>query len=97
MNEEEIKITRDDCKALLDKAALSDADMIILDEVLHALSADLVTSEQLEKVLNPEKEVILTGYKAPGWLIEKADYVPDIQKIKHPYDKGVQARIGIEF
>ena len=42
-------------------------------------------------------EIVLTGRNAPEWLTDRADYVSDIQKIKHPYDKRVQARVGIEF
>ena len=39
----------------------------------------------------------MTGRNPDERLIEAADYVSEIRKIKHPYDKGIQARKGIEF
>ena len=45
----------------------------------------------------PEKlEVILTGQGPSEALIERADYVSELKKIKHPFDKGLAARDGIE-
>ena len=97
MTDEEKRITATDCETLLHYAATSDAGMIILDEILHVLDNKLITREQLEKIFDSEKTIILTGYRAPEWIIEKADYVSDVQKVKHPFDKGVQAQKGIEF
>ena len=97
MTDDEKRITATDCETLLDYAATSDADMIVLDEALHALDNQLITRDQLEKVLDPMKIIILTGYRAPEWLVEKADYVSDVQKVKHPFDTGTQAQEGIEF
>lgn len=42
-------------------------------------------------------EVVLTGRGPSEELISLADYVSEIQKIKHPYDQGLQAREGIEY
>jgi cob(I)alamin adenosyltransferase len=41
-------------------------------------------------------EVVLTGRYAPPEIIELADLVTEMRLIKHPFDKGVQARDGIE-
>jgi cob(I)alamin adenosyltransferase len=41
-------------------------------------------------------EIVLTGRNPPDWLIEKADYVTEMKKGKHPFDKGIKARAGIE-
>ena len=51
----------------------------------------------LIKRKNKTTELVLTGRDFPLSLIEKADYVSEINKIKHPYDKGILARKGIEF
>jgi len=40
--------------------------------------------------------VVLTGRNPPEELIELADYVSQIQKVKHPFDRGIAARDGIE-
>jgi len=46
----------------------------------------------------PEKvEVVITGRKAPQEIIEIADLVTEMREVKHPYQKGVEARKGIEF
>ena len=43
-----------------------------------------------------ELEVVLTGREPAPELMELADYLSDIQKIKHPFDQGIPARSGIE-
>ncbi|MBI5344214.1 MAG: cob(I)yrinic acid a,c-diamide adenosyltransferase, partial [Deltaproteobacteria bacterium] len=40
---------------------------------------------------------VLTGRDAPPELVRRADYVTEMLKIKHAFDKGVRARRGIEF
>ena len=42
-------------------------------------------------------EVVLTGHNPPKGILELADYITEMKKIRHPYDKGVQARFAIEF
>ena len=75
-------------------------DMIVLDEIFSAIEADMVSgSDVYEFVSNAPKnlEIIMTGHNPPKRILELADYVTEMKKIKHPYDKGVQARFGIEF
>ena len=97
MTEEQMEETTKEYDKMLDMAITSDAFLIVLDEVIHALNAGMIKKEKLDRVLNKDCEVILTGRDAPKWIVDKGDYVSDIRKIKHPYDRGVQARIGIEF
>ena len=82
---------------MLDKAIETDVFLVVLDEAIHALNEGMISREKLERLLDKNCEIVLTGRNAPEWLINRANYVSDIQKIKHPYDKGVQARVGIEF
>lgn len=75
-------------------------DMIVLDEIFSAVEADMISEHDVyEFVSNAPKnlEVVMTGHNPPERLIELADYVTEMKKIKHPYDQGVQARFGIEF
>ena len=44
-----------------------------------------------------ELEVVLTGRNPDEKLIKLADYVSEIKKIKHPFDREIRARRGIEF
>ena len=97
MTEEQKKETAKEYDKMLDKAISSDAFLIVLDEVIHATNAGMIKKEKLGRVLDKDCEIILTGQDAPEWILDRGDYVSDIRKIKHPYDKGIQARIGIEF
>ncbi|MCM8786094.1 MAG: cob(I)yrinic acid a,c-diamide adenosyltransferase [Candidatus Omnitrophica bacterium] len=75
-------------------------DMIILDEILISLRDGFLKEEEIIEIMEqkPENiELILTGRGATKKIIEKADYVSEIKKIKHPFDKGIKARKGIEY
>ncbi|MBI2650633.1 cob(I)yrinic acid a,c-diamide adenosyltransferase [Candidatus Woesearchaeota archaeon] len=77
----------------------NDYDMVILDEISCVLEKGLIPlNEVLEIVKNHGKvELVLTGRDAPKELMEAADYVNIVQGIKHPWQKGVVARRGIEY
>jgi len=84
----------------IDKLRDDTHDILILDEIITALSSKLLSSGDLQRIIDarPEKtELILTGRGAPGWLIERADYVTEMRMVKHPFDRGIRARKGIEF
>ena len=75
-------------------------DMIVLDEISTAVEAGMLSEYDVyEFVSNVPKniEVVMTGHNPPERILGLADYVTEMKKIKHPYDKGVQARFGIEF
>ncbi len=97
MSDEQLEETANEYEGMLNEALTSDAFLIVLDEVLHAFNAGLIKREQLEQLLNKNCELVLTGYETQDWLIKTADYVSNVRKVKHPYDKGIEARIGIEF
>jgi len=97
MTEDQKRETAKEYDKMLDKAIGTDVFLVVLDEAIHALNAGMISRKKLERLLDKNCEIVLTGQNAPEWLINRADYVSDIQKIKHPYDKGVQARVGIEF
>ena len=42
-------------------------------------------------------EVVLTGRNPSAALLELADYIPEMRKLRHPFDRGIGARKGIEF
>jgi cob(I)alamin adenosyltransferase len=75
-------------------------DVVILDEINCALAKEMIPmNEILELIKNkPEHvELILTGRDAPEDLKNAADLVSNVKRIKHPFDKGVLARKGIEY
>lgn len=74
-------------------------DMVILDEYNMACWYDLATDEDTEHILaarRPETELIVTGRNAPQKLLDAADLITEMKKIRHYYDSGVAARKGIE-
>jgi cob(I)alamin adenosyltransferase len=83
------------------KAMLSGKyDVVILDEVNIAAAWKLIDIDEVIKLVGekPKKvELILTGRYADPRLIELADLVTDMVKVKHPYDKGILSREGIEY
>lgn len=75
-------------------------DMVILDEIFDVINNEMISeAEVFEFVANApvSMEIIMTGHNPSERFIEAADYVTEFKKIKHPYDKGITGRIGIEF
>ena len=75
-------------------------DLVVLDEVNVALGFGLVELDEVVKLIEdkpPEVELILTGRYADDRIIEMADLVTEMVNVKHPFDKGVKARKGIEY
>jgi len=75
-------------------------DVLILDEVLDAVELGFLDEAKLINLVNIGKndiEFVFTGRRASAELIDFADYVTDMVSIKHPFQKGVKAREGVEF
>ncbi len=78
----------------------SEYDMIILDEINVALDYGLVSLDEVIELIKKRPkhiELILTGRYAPKKLIKIADLVTEMKEVKHHYQKGIQAREGIEY
>ncbi len=75
-------------------------DLVVLDEVNIAVAWKLVELDEVVKLIEDKPknmELILTGRQADTKLVQMADLVTEMLKIKHPYDKGVLARKGIDY
>lgn len=75
-------------------------DLVVLDEALSAIEAGVLDVDCLISAINnkpPKTELVLTGRQIPPQLMPYADYVSVINAVKHPYDKGIAARQGIEY
>ena len=75
-------------------------DLLILDEVLDAARLGFLPEDSLRKLTGeaaPAAEVVVTGRGPAPWLLEAADYVTHMVKEKHPYDRGIAARRGVEY
>ena len=74
-------------------------DIVVLDEINVALDFGLVALSDVIALIDarpPETELILTGRYAKKEIIDRADLVTEMREIKHPYNAGVEARLGIE-
>ena len=77
-----------------------DYDVFVLDEIVFCLSKGLAALGDIQRVLDrrdPCVEIIMTGRGATAELIECADLVTEMKNIKHPFDKGLPAREGIDY
>lgn len=86
-------------QSAIKKAVGECLDVLFLDEVIYAIRAGLLDEGPLLDFMKnkPENlEVILTGQGPDQALLDAADYVSEIRKIKHPFDRGISARKGIE-
>ncbi|RJQ50084.1 MAG: cob(I)yrinic acid a,c-diamide adenosyltransferase [Nitrospiraceae bacterium] len=101
VNLKELKASIKKALAFSVKEIKSDVyDVVILDEFNTVLSCGYATIRSAMKIIaaKPERlELVFTGRGAPEELIEAADYVTEMRMIKHPFNKGIKARKGIEF
>lgn len=75
-------------------------DMLILDEILITIRDGFLKEEEILDLLEkkPESlEIILTGRGATKKVIERADLVTEMKKIKHPFNRGVKGKEGTEY
>ena len=103
MDAETRKQARRDYSRLLERVlekARQHVQLLVLDEVISACNHNMVSQELLTDFLQkkPEAlEVVLTGRNPAQELLDAADYVTEMKKIKHPFDRGIKARKGIEY
>ncbi|MFR7970882.1 MAG: cob(I)yrinic acid a,c-diamide adenosyltransferase [Lacrimispora saccharolytica] len=86
-------------REVVQKAQEENYDVLFLDEIIYTIRAGLFDEDLLIRWLRekPEHlEVILTGQDPGEELTACADYVSELKKIRHPFDRGLAARDGIE-
>jgi len=74
-------------------------DIVIMDEANVAVTCNLISEQDLLDIITlkpPHVEFIITGRNAGNRLVEKADLVTEMKAVKHYFDQGQKARIGIE-
>ncbi len=96
---EDIELARRGLKETAKALKSGKYGLVVLDEATIALKYELFTLDELLEVLAGRArgvEAVVTGGGAPPELIESADLVTSMEKIKHYFDEGVAARAGIE-
>ncbi len=75
-------------------------DVVVFDEIFDIINCEMITeAEVYEFITNAPKsmEIIMTGHNPSERFLEVADYITEFKKIRHPYDRGITGRKGIEF
>lgn len=76
------------------------ADMLVIDEFFCAYECGLLDKALAEKIVfekPAEVELVLTGHNVEQKFLDAADYITRVENERHPYEKGVPARKGIEY
>lgn len=76
------------------------ADLVILDEISNAVNFGLISVDDAVSLVARRPigvELVLTGRDMPTALVEMADLVTEMKMVKHPYQRGILARHGIEY
>lgn len=75
-------------------------DVLILDEIIDAYNLNLIDKKRVSELvfeMQLDAELIMTGHNPQQKFIDAVDYASEIKAIKHPYEKGIPSRIGIEY
>ncbi|HYV02583.1 MAG TPA: cob(I)yrinic acid a,c-diamide adenosyltransferase, partial [Actinomycetota bacterium] len=87
-------------EAARDRISSGDYDLVVLDEVTYPMNWGWIATDDVTRAIRGRPahvSVIATGRDAPEALIEAADTVTEMRKVRHAYDRGVRARRGIDF
>ena len=83
------------------KAVMSgEYQLVVMDEINVAVSYNLVNPNEVIELIKekpPHVDLILTGRYADNRVLEAADLVTEMVNVKHPFEKGIKARKGIEY
>jgi cob(I)alamin adenosyltransferase len=98
--EEDRRLAREGWRKAWEALRSGSYDVIILDEINVAADYGLVPLDDVVRFIEEkprEVELILTGRGARPEIIERADLVSEVRMVRHPYERGVAARRGVEF
>jgi cob(I)alamin adenosyltransferase len=74
--------------------------VVILDELTYVIHYDFVSLDEVLEVMiirPAHVHVVITGRNAPPALVEQADLVTEMRSIKHPFEQGLPAQLGVDF
>ena len=98
--QEDIDAARSALDKTLELMRTGKYDVVVMDEAINAVRMKLIPDTDLIDALKSRPahiEVVMTGRGITPALEEYADYVTEMKLVKHPYDRGIQARAGVEF
>jgi cob(I)alamin adenosyltransferase len=94
------KIAQEAAEVAKEKILSGKYDLVILDEINYAVNLGLIDEEKILELIRikPQKlTLVLTGNHAKKQIIDVADLVTEMKEIKHPFQKGIKAKKGIDF
>jgi cob(I)alamin adenosyltransferase len=98
--EDHQKAAKDAIELAKQKIASGNYDVMVLDEINYAAKLNLISQQDILDVIaaRPEKtSLVLTGNYVPEAIMAEADLVTEMREIKHPFQRGVKAKKGIDF
>lgn len=99
--EQDIKTSREIWEFAKEKIASQEYDLVVLDEINYCCGYGWISGEEIVEFLKAERpkwmHLVLTGRNAPEAVMEYADTVTEMRKLKHAYEKDIKAEQGIEF
>ena len=98
--EESEAIAREAWRVARERIESGDYDLLILDEITYPLNWEWIDIGEVIEVIRARPQrvnLVLTGRDAPERLVEVADTVTEMKKVKHAFDRGVMARRGIDY
>ena len=101
--EQDRQTARETWNLCVEKLRSDDYDLLVLDELVYVLSYDMLPIDEVlaeigaTRERQPSLHIVVTGRNAPKELIDGADLVTEMTEIKHPFQAGIRAQIGIEF
>ena len=75
-------------------------DLVVLDELTYAFHYGFLDLDEVLETLRSRPagvNVVVTGRDAPEALVEQADLVTEMKLVKHPFQRGEKARLGVDF
>jgi cob(I)alamin adenosyltransferase len=93
-------IAREAWTAAEQKIASGAFDLVVLDEVTYPMNWGWISTDDVVAAIRSRPDgvnVVATGRDAPAALIEIADTVTEMTKVRHAYDRGIAARRGIDY
>lgn len=98
--QEQTEIHNQLIRQMLQAVREESCQVLVLDEVTYPVSWGLLDIRLLQELLDLARnraEVVCTGRNPADWLLERADYITEMRAVRHPYERGIQAREGIEW
>lgn len=98
--EEHEEVAKEAIRTSKEKIQSGKYDIVILDEINYAINLGLISLNEVLDLIKSKPanlDLVLTGNYAKDQIIEEADLVTEMREIKHPFQKGIKAREGIDF